>query len=77
MLVDSTMPCRSSEVPWGVRVPALTSLMAEADGVRRCLARYEADRGRLGRLPDVNDERRLASGDPDAEEAGERWEGGV
>lgn len=33
----ATMPLRSSEVPWGVIVPTDPSLMADADGVRRCL----------------------------------------
>jgi hypothetical protein len=48
-----------------------------ADGVRRFLLRYEADRGSDGFGPDVIDERRLTSGETVAEEAGDRWEGGV
>lgn len=48
-----------------------------ADGVRRCLLRYEAERGSEGFWPEVIDDRRLTSGETVAEEAGDRWEGGV
>lgn len=71
------MLLRSSDVPCGVSVPVDPSLRAEAEGVRLCLVRYEADRGRLGRGLDCSDDRRLATGDAEADEAGDRCEGGV
>lgn len=71
------MLLRSSDVPWGVSVPVDPSLTAEAEGVRRCLWRYEADLGRFGRVPVCSEERRLATGDEEADEAGDRFEGGV
>jgi len=53
VLVEVTMPWRSSEVAWGVRgLAAPPSLMPDAEGVRRCLLRYEAERGSEGRVPD-------------------------
>lgn len=64
-------------MPWGVRGREDPSLTAETDGVRRCLLRYEAERGRDGREPDWKDERRLTSGEAEADEAGDRCEGGV
>jgi len=60
-----------------VRDSVWTSSRLVIEGVRRCLLRYEADRGSDGRGPDWKDERRLTSGDPEAEEAGDRCEGGV
>lgn len=56
-----------------------TSLLdPTAEGVRRCLVRYEDDRGKAGRAgAPWKDGRRLTSGDAGADEAGERWEGGV
>jgi len=52
-----------------------------ADGVRRCLVRYEADRGSTGReLPCWGwwkDGRRLPSGDEGPDDAGDRCDGGV
>jgi hypothetical protein len=72
------MACRSSEVPWGVRGAEEPSLNPVTEGVLRCLLRYDADRGRIaGRDPDCKDPRRLTSGEVEAEEAGDRWEGGV
>jgi hypothetical protein len=71
------IPLRSSEVPWGVRVAEEPSLTAETDGALLCLLRYEAERGKLGRGPDWRDGRRLASGEADVEEAGDRCDGGV
>lgn len=71
------MLLRSSDVPCGVNVPVDPSLRADAEGVRRCLVRYEADRGRLGLGLDCREDRRLATGDADADEAGDRCEGGV
>lgn len=71
------MLLRSSDVPCGVSVPVDPSLRAEAEGVRRCFVRYEADRGRLGLGLDCSDDRRLATGDAEADEAGDRCEGGV
>lgn len=76
-MVVVTMALRSSEVPWGVKVPVDTSLAAEADGVRLCLWRYDDDRGRFGRAEDCSDERRLALGEAEADDAGDRLEGGV
>jgi hypothetical protein len=68
---------KSSDVPWGVSEPIEPSLSV-TDGVRRCLLRYDADRGRDGRVdPACNDGRRLTSGDVDADDAGDRCEGGV
>lgn len=58
-------------------MPVEASLMAEAEGVRRCLWRYDDDRGRFGRAEDCSEERRLASGEAEADDAGERFEGGV
>lgn len=69
-------PGRSSDVPWGVSGLADPSLTAETEGVRRCLLRYEAERGRLGRGLE-SEERRLVFGEAAADDAGDWWEGGV
>lgn len=45
---------------------------AGAQGDRRCLRGYEADRRREGRVPVWSDERRLTLSEVDAEEAGDR-----
>jgi hypothetical protein len=51
VLAVVTMPWRSSEVAWGVKGLAAppSLLIAVAEGVRRCLLRYEAERGSAGR----------------------------
>jgi hypothetical protein len=58
-----------------------TLTIAVAEAVRRCLVRYEADRGSDGLVGvdvlELNEDRRLTSGELGAEEAGEQWEGGV
>lgn len=72
----AAMEDRSSTVDCGVKGLADPLLMVVTEGVRRCLFRYEAERGRDGRWPDC-EERRLASGEADAEEAGDRFDGGV
>lgn len=52
-----------------------------AEAVRRCLERYEAERGRVGfvevPLGETREDLRLTSGVEGAEVAGERWDGGV
>ena len=57
-----------------------------ADGVLRCLVRYEADRGRTGRPAPAavfpvggawNDDLRLMLGEEEEDEAGDLCEGGV
>lgn len=87
------MALRLTEVPGGVismeEWDTEGDVEALADGVRRCLVIYDADRGSAGRgeeaageppftdaVPWMED-RRLALGDEGAEDAGERWEGGV
>jgi hypothetical protein len=55
-----------------------TAGTAVAEGVRRCLVRYEADLGNEGRVElELKEDRRLTSGEDGADEAGEQWEGGV
>ena len=75
-----TMPFKSSDVASGVGWSALASEPI-ADCVRRCLVRYEVERGRAGRglvfVCPWKDGLRLTSGETGAEEAGDRWEGGV
>lgn len=87
------MPFKSSEVPGGVisGVDPLAEIVEAApdpaltEGVRLCLVKYEADRGSAGRdeaLGEVgvvpwNEDLRLTDGDEGAEDAGERYEGGV
>jgi hypothetical protein len=68
---------RSSDVPCGVNGAEEPSLTADTEGVLRCLLKYDAERGRFGRAPDWREGRRLASGEADVEEAGDRSDGGV
>jgi hypothetical protein len=69
---------RSSDVPWGVSEPMEPSVLNVMDGARRCLLRYEADRGSGDRGPlEWMEDRRLESGEFDADEAGDRCDGGV
>jgi hypothetical protein len=78
-LVLVTIPFRSSDVASGVGWSALAS-GPTADCVRRCLVRYDVERGSDGREPVFwlwKDGLRLASGETGAEVAGDRWEGGV
>lgn len=89
----SAMPFKSSEVPGGVisGVDPLAEMVEAApdpaltEGVRLCLVKYEADRGNAGLectlgeagLVPWNEDLRLTEGDEGAEDAGERYEGGV
>jgi hypothetical protein len=90
LLTAETMPFRSSEVDRGVDWVVEETLEEgeTADGVRLCRAKYDEDRGRAGDageamyaggagLETLKEGRRLASGEEAADEAGERWEGGV
>jgi hypothetical protein len=79
MLAAEARPWRSSEVPGGVGwfVVPCPCPGPSADADRRCLVRYEADRGSEGRGPFWSDGLRLESGDTGAEEEGDRWDGGV
>lgn len=92
--MTGTRPLRSSDVEFGVCWPAMVTVADEeldvqeaADGVLRCLLKYDEDRGSAGAgecvmeaeagLAPLNDGRRLVSGEEAADEAGERLEGGV
>jgi hypothetical protein len=79
MLVFVTRPFRSSDVAFGVGCLVSAFCDATADGVRRCLVRYEADRGRAGRVAEAwwREGLRLLPGEAGADDAGDRWEGGV
>lgn len=71
-----TLLLREAAIPF--RLSGAPSVIETTDGVRRCLFRYEAERGRAGRGEDCwIDERRLTSGDTEVDEAGDRFEGGV
>lgn len=76
-----TIPFRSSDVASGVGLPTWPRSGTGAEVVRRCLVMYDADRGNEGLEPPVGvawkDDLRLASGEVEAEDAGDRWEGGV
>lgn len=80
MLAIDAIPFKSTEVAdgvgWLMTVPWLW--IEDAEGARLCLARYEEDLGKDGRSAVAwKDDLLLRSGDVGAEEAGERWEGGV
>ena len=79
MLAATAIPFKSDEVADGVGWLMIEALLIEdAEGARLCLARYDDDFGREGRSAVAwNDDLLLRSGDVGAEEAGERWEGGV
>lgn len=79
----ATKRLRSSEAPGGVGWPATaepfpwSAAGPTADWVRRLFVRYDADLGMDGCWPLWKDGRRLTSGDPGADEAGDRGLGGV
>ncbi len=79
MLLLATMPFKSSDVASGDG--SCLGTMLEAEGVRRCFIRYEADRGRAGLvlLGAVwwKEGLRLTSGELGVDEAGDLLEGGV
>lgn len=91
LLMCATIALRLSDVPGGVRSSEAVVMEGDngalADGVRLCLVRYDAERGSTGRVATTGlpftevvpwkDDRRLVSGDDGAEDAGERWAGGV
>jgi hypothetical protein len=65
---------RSSEVASGEGWFIWPLLAPTAEGVLRCLVRYEADRGSVGREPPGEawmEDRRLEDGDVGADEAGD------
>ena len=79
-LSPGTKLFRSSDVPGGVgwfdATFSLLEIEAMDEGDLRCLVRYEADRGSVGR-PFVSELLRLALGDPAAVVGGDDLEGGV
>jgi hypothetical protein len=69
---------RSSDVACGVGSLSIDAATG-AEGVRRCLVRYEAERGNEGREVGAwwMDGLRLLLGDAEADVAGDRCDGGV